>query len=288
LFGLLTPQRDRSMPSYRIRNWPEYSRALKNRGNLTLWVSDDALAKWLNSTHTCQRGRPRNYSDDAILCTLMVREIFHLPRLALEGFLVSLLAMLKLCLPVPFYSQISRRSSALDRILQRLSSRRPSVLVSDSFGLKVYGEGEWKVRQHGADKRRTWRKFHIALDPDSQEIILSELTPASAADEEVGETLLKQAGKRLKKVFGDGAYDSHRFRKAAHDRGADVIVLLPAQLGIIPTPETLPPKRAIEIWRRSGGSSLMVEKPGRSSEATIEGLSSKLPSSVSNDSFQGP
>jgi hypothetical protein len=54
--------------------------------------------------------------------------------------------------------------------------------VFDSSGLKVYGEGEWKVRQHGADKRRTWRKFHIALDPDSQEIVLSELTPASTAD----------------------------------------------------------------------------------------------------------
>ena len=113
------------MPSYRIRNWPEYNRALKNRGNLTLWVSDDALTKWLNSTHTCQKGRPRIYSDDAILCALMVREIFHLPLRALEGFLVSLMGMLKLCLPVPSYSQISRRSSALDRILQRLSSRRP-------------------------------------------------------------------------------------------------------------------------------------------------------------------
>ena len=77
------------MPSYRIRNWPEYNRALKNRGNLTLWVSEDALTKWLNSTHTCQKGRPRIYSDDAILCALMVREIFHLPLRALEGFLVS-------------------------------------------------------------------------------------------------------------------------------------------------------------------------------------------------------
>ena len=50
------------MPSYRIRNWPEYNRALKNRGNLTLWVSDDAIAKWLNSTHTCQKGRPRIFT----------------------------------------------------------------------------------------------------------------------------------------------------------------------------------------------------------------------------------
>jgi len=52
-----------------------------------LWVSDDAIAKWLNSDHTCEKGRPRIYSDDAILCALMVREIFHLPLQALEGFL---------------------------------------------------------------------------------------------------------------------------------------------------------------------------------------------------------
>lgn len=212
------------MPSYRIRNWPEYNRALKNRGNLALWVSDEAITKWLNSDHTCKKGRPRIYSEDAILCALMVREIFHLPLRALEGFLISLMGVLKLCLPVPSYSQISRRSGALAQTLKRLSTRRPSVLVFDSSGLKVYGEGEWKVRQHGADKRRTWRKFHIALDPDSQEVILSELTPASAVDAEIGETLLKKAGKRVKKVLGDGAYDSHRFRKAAHDRGADVIV----------------------------------------------------------------
>jgi hypothetical protein len=215
------------MPSYRIRNWPEYNLALKNRGNLTLWVSDDALTRWLNSTHICQKGRPRIYSDYAILCALMVREIFLLPLRTLKGFLVPLMGMLKLCLPVPSYSQISRRSSALDRILQRLSSRRPGVLVFDASGLKVYGEGEWKVRQHGADKRRTWRKFLIALDPDSQEIILPELTLASAADAEVGETLLKQAGNQLKKVLGDEPYDCQRLRKAAHDRGADVIVPLP-------------------------------------------------------------
>ena len=98
------------------------------------------------------------------------------------------------------------------------------MLVFDSSGLKVYGEGEWKVRQHGADKRRTWRKLHIALDPDSQEVVLAELTPASTADAEVGEHLLKKAGKRVKKVWGDGAYECHRFRKAAHDRGADVVV----------------------------------------------------------------
>jgi hypothetical protein len=82
------------MPFYCIRNWPKYNRALKNRGNLTLWVSDEAIAKWLNSEHSCEQGRPRIYSDDAIVCALMVREIFHLPLGALEGFLVFLMTIL--------------------------------------------------------------------------------------------------------------------------------------------------------------------------------------------------
>ncbi len=60
------------MPSYRIRNWPKYNRALKNRGNLTLWVSDEAIAKWLNSEHTCEQGRPRIYTDQPIAYAQLV------------------------------------------------------------------------------------------------------------------------------------------------------------------------------------------------------------------------
>jgi hypothetical protein len=212
------------MSTYRIRNWAEYNRALKNRANLTIWISEEAREQWLNQKHTGRKGRPRVYSDDAILCALMVRSIFNLPLRALEGFLLSIFQMLGVNLPVPSYSQISRRSAALGKVLVQLSKRRPTDLVFDSTGFKVYGEGEWKVRQHGSDKRRIWRKLHVALDPHSQEIILADLTTSAGTDASTGVTMLKKASKRLSRVFGDGAYDSQNFRRAAHSKGAQVIV----------------------------------------------------------------
>lgn len=212
------------MATYRIRNWHEYNGALKKRGNLTIWFSEDAMEQWHNQAHTGQKGRPRIYSDEAIVCALVLREVFHLPLRALEGFLASLIVMLKICLPIPSYTQISRRSKDLGKALKRLSNRRPTDLVFDSTGLKVYGEGEWKVRQHKASKRRTWRKLHIAMDPNSGEIMICELTTCSAGDAETAKPMMKKAPKTVRTVYGDGAYDSGEFRKTAHAKGATVIV----------------------------------------------------------------
>jgi Transposase DDE domain len=49
-------------------------------------------------------------------------------------------------------------------------------VVIDSTGLKVYGAGEWQREKHGERGRRTWRKLHLAINPDTNEILASELT----------------------------------------------------------------------------------------------------------------
>jgi hypothetical protein len=64
----------------------------------------------------------------------------------------------------PGYSCISKRAQTVD-IKYRNPCRGPIAhLVVDAKGLKVYGEGEWKMRKHGKEKRRTWRKLHLAID----------------------------------------------------------------------------------------------------------------------------
>ena len=142
--------------TYRIRNWPEYNRSLVNRGNVNLWISDDALGKWV-LPNVGDRGRPRMYSSEVILCALMLKGIYHLPLRALEGFLQSLILLIGVCVPVPCYTQICRRAVELGQNIQRLSRKNNITdIVIDSTGLKVFGEGEWKVRQHGKSKRRTW------------------------------------------------------------------------------------------------------------------------------------
>jgi IS5 family transposase len=216
----------KTQAKYRIRNWGEYNRALIQRGSLTVWFSEEALGKWHSTNHTGQKGRPQVYSDEAILCALVIRTVYHLPLRALEGFLHSIVTLLGLGMLVPSYSQVCRRAKDLKKSLNRLSKKRPRDIVFDSTGLKVYGDGEWKVRQHGTSKRRTWRKLHIGMDPDSGEIIVGELTNngAGSGDAEVAQNLIKKIPKGLKRVFGDGAYDSVEFRQEIDKAGAEPLI----------------------------------------------------------------
>ena len=127
---------------YRITNWPEVNRTLRDRGSLTLWFSDDCLQRWQNPQHNGRKCRPRCYSDEAILTILMVRIIYHLPLRALEGCLLSIVQLLGLAIRIPSYSQICRRAGALGKSSDKLSQKRPMEFVFDATGLKVYGDGE--------------------------------------------------------------------------------------------------------------------------------------------------
>ena len=117
---------------YRIRNWNEYNRSLIQRGSLTVWLSEDAVKKWIAPRKIGKKGRPELFSDDAILTALMIRFVFHLPLRALQGFLTSLVLMLAVGLPVPSYSQICRRAKSLGQELKRLSLKNISDIVIDS------------------------------------------------------------------------------------------------------------------------------------------------------------
>ena len=123
---------------YRIRNWSEYNKALVQRGSITLWFSEESIKKWHDSSkEKGKKGRPQVYSNETILCALLIRAVYHLPLRALQGFLFSLILSLGLKLLVPSYSQISRRAKDLQEELKKLSSRRPCDVVFDSTGLKV-------------------------------------------------------------------------------------------------------------------------------------------------------
>jgi hypothetical protein len=112
----------------------------------------------------------------------------------------------------------------LGKDLKRLTKRNITDLVIDSTGLKVYGEGEWKVRQHGYSKRRTWRKLHLAICPDSNEILFVKLTDNKTVDHQVYPQFLKKAPKTIKRTYGDGAYDRAMCYQANYDHGSSLIV----------------------------------------------------------------
>jgi hypothetical protein len=227
---------------YRIRNWAEYNKSLVQRGSLTVWFSDDAIKTWIEELPgKTKRGRPRIYSDEAIMSALIIREIYHLPLRALQGFLLSLVSLLRLTIPIPHYSRICRRSANLGTQIKRLSRKRPTDLVFDSTGLKVYGEGEWKVRQHGKSKRRTWRKIHLAICPDTHEIIMECLTENNVADCSAMVAMSPLIPTSVKRVYGDGAYDTFECHKTLVRQGINPVI--PPHRNAVPQKELLPNPR---------------------------------------------
>jgi len=213
-------KKKKTKQSYRLRNWKQYNPALVQRGSLTLWVSDQVISAWHNTDPTGKPGHPRTYSDTAVLCMATLKEVYHLPLPATIGLTFSIIKLLGLDLPVISYSQLSRRCAVLEVSLPRRHNNEPLHMVVDSTGVKVFGEGEWKVRQHRYTKRRTWRKLHLGADETSGEIVAAVVTTNNVADSQVVEDLLEQVEDPIKQVSGDGSYDKRSSYEAIRKRKA--------------------------------------------------------------------
>ena len=201
---------------YRVRNWSAYDQALKQRGSVTLWFAPEAVAAW-NYQGAAQRGAQFVYSDLAIETALTLRLLYHLPLRQTEGFVESLLHVMGLDLSTPDHSTLSRRQAGLQVALPIHPTQEPIHVVVDSSGLKVYGEGEWKVRQHGWSVRRTWRKLHLGVNEATGEIVAETLTENSVDDAAQVTPLLEQIDAEVARLGGDGSYDKHKVFKALAD-----------------------------------------------------------------------
>jgi hypothetical protein len=71
---------------YRVKNWTSYDRALVRRGDVTVWLSPEAVATWKPAS-VGKRGGQMKYSDPAIETAMTLRLIFNLPLRQTEGFL---------------------------------------------------------------------------------------------------------------------------------------------------------------------------------------------------------
>ena len=222
---------------YRIRNWAQYNQALIRRGSLTVWIDPDALDAW-NDDRPHQWGAQYVYSDTAIRCLLTLRAVFHLPLRATQGFARSVLEMMGLALPAPDYSTLCRRAADL-RVDVARKGKGPLHLVLDSTGLKVDGEGEWKVRTHGYSKRRTWRKLHLAIDARSHEIQAVAVTEAGVDDAEVVDPLLKPIDREIAGAAADGAYDKRKVYRVLEPRTGRILI---------------PPRSNARIWKHGNAA----------------------------------
>ena len=229
-----TTTHSRQKALYRVKNWSEYDKALVQRGAITFWMSDDFEKTWMHSGEK-QRGSQFDYSDQAILVMLTVREVFHLGNRGVEGFVRSLFRMMKIDLPVPDHSTLSKRGKALKVKLPKKTNQSLNI-VMDSTGLKIYGEGEWKVRMHGVSKRRTWLKLHVGANPKGGEIQAVLLTKNNVSDDQAVAELLDQIEQPILDFAADGAYDKRKVYDSLNAHSPDVNILIP-------------PRKNARIWK---------------------------------------
>jgi hypothetical protein len=240
-----TKPRPRQKALYRVKNWSDYDKALVQRGSITFWLSEGFEKNWLYAGEK-QRGSQFDYSDQAILIILTVKEVFHLTNRQSEGFMRSLFAMLKVALPVPDHSTLSKRGKTLKVNLPKKNNQSLNI-VMDSTGLKIYGEGEWKVRQHGVSKRRTWRKLHVGANPDDGEIQAALLTENSVSDAEAVESLLAQIEQEIAAFAADGAYDKRKVYDSLNAHSPDMDILIP-------------PRKNAHIWKHGNAKAERLKR----------------------------
>lgn len=233
-------------PRYRVTNWREYNRALVARGAITLWIDEAVAAGW-----EAAGGKGWRYSDTAILCALSLRAVFGLTLRQTQGFLHDLTRLLGLEITVPHYSTFSRRAATLTVPRLARSSGGPVHLAVDATGLKVYGEGEWKVRAHGKDKRRVWRKLHLAVDTRTGALHAHALTASEVHDGAELDGLLARTDAPIAAVCADKAYDSFDCHAAILARDARPVIPPRKGAAIRPPPgrKNVPPTRGAAVAR---------------------------------------
>ena len=207
---------------YRVRNWDRYDRALRQRGDITLWLTPAAIATWTPLPTGRRGGQPR-YSDVAIEAALALRMVFHLPWRQTEGLLASILKLMGLGLDVPDHTTLSRRTSGLNVELTRRAADGPLHLVVDATGVGVFCEGEWAAAKWGRRGKRGWKKLHVAVDEDGF-IVAAQLTDKAVADATALPELLEQVVEPIERVTADGAYDRKAVYQALHDIGACSVI----------------------------------------------------------------
>lgn len=237
-----TKQKDK----YKIVNWSAYNKSLISRGDITVWLDEEVIAQW-SYDGPAQRGAQFVYSDICITSLLNLKAVFTLGYRQLAGFAKSLLGLMGIEAQIPAYTQICRRAKDLDVKINVPKSKEKIYLVFDSTGLKVFGEGEWKVRKHGYNKRRTWRKLHLGVDESTGMIHAQVLTEngEQCSDAQQVEQMLEQVESEVDKVGADGAYDTFDVWTILKERGIE---------GIIP-----PQKNAV-YWEDEQGNLLDLDR----------------------------
>jgi transposase len=254
------------IPRPKRRVTKEYNEALRQRGSLTVWFTDDAIAAWKAAPRTTPGGQP-HYSDLAITTALTLRAVFHLP--LRQGLIGSVLQLLGLDLSVPDYSTLSRRAQSLELPAQPRATGGPIHLLVDSSGLKLGGPGEWRNTAPASGV-----PLHIGFDAVTGRIVAAILTDRDVDDASQVEPLLDQIAEPVELFLGDGGYDRTGVYTALDERHPTATVVVPPRADAVLSPmaETNPTQRDRHIQAIAGkGRMAWQHDSGYNQRAGVEG-----------------
>jgi hypothetical protein len=172
--------------------------------------------------------------------------VFGLRLRQTEGFLISLLKLMRLALAVPDHTTLSRRATKRrspdkrQSERDRLSQNEPVQVLIDSTGLQIYGAGQWLEEKHGTKSRRNWRKLHLALDADSGDIIAHVVTEQDVGDTSQVEPLFDQIKMPIGQFTAHGAYDGNPTYDLVARHSAGAVVVIPPRANSVEPSGTNP------------------------------------------------
>jgi len=193
-----------------VTNWPAYDASLRQRGSLTVWFTDEAIAAWAAEPRTTRGGQPW-YSPLVILTALTIRAVFRLAYRQAEGLLGSIVSLLGLGLRVPDHTTLSRRAATLD-----------------------------VPRPGNADAGAGSEPMHLLVDSTGLKLCGKDVDDASQAG-----PLLDQVAGAVASFTGDGGYDQDRVYASVAGRHPEAAVVVPPRTSAVPsdTAETAPTQR---------------------------------------------
>ena len=249
---------------YKLSNWSDYNKALKNRGRIDVWISDDVESWWTHDDRAFDgTGSTKHYTDRAILTCHEIRSVFKQALRQTEGFINSLFDAFGVALKCPDYSLLSKRLSELDiktpRYKKAAQMSDDTVAIAfDSTGLKRYGRDEWHQEKHKVDSKRSWRKMHLGVGDDHL-IYSAVLTDKNTMDDSVVEALCDQIEVKVSQTSGDMMYDENHVYETIETHFQEADIAIPPKDNLI-YDERHHPKRCSNMIERTAKGALPWQK----------------------------
>ncbi|ARM32561.1 IS5 family transposase [Legionella longbeachae] len=149
-------------------NWVILHCYLNNRGNIKVWLSEDAISQWYEQERIYDgSGSPKRYTDFAIITCHEIWQVYRLPLRQTQGFIISFFQIMRLNLECPDFSTLSKRLCVLNIKTpgyKKTDKTVDGVHAIDSTGLKRFGRGEWHTEKYELSRKASWRKFHAGVN----------------------------------------------------------------------------------------------------------------------------